>query len=124
MHYGPVYEYIDINGNPNFAGNGINIVARIGSQTDSNRVLISKECADFLPVSYTHLNKRIALAIICFAALCLVRGNAYVLHTRPVTAQAVHLTGNEVRFELPGAPADADAGPAVALARDAEALPV
>ena len=48
MHYGPVYEYIDINGNPNFAGNGINIVARIGSQTDSNRVLISKECADFL----------------------------------------------------------------------------
>lgn len=32
----------------NFAGNGINIVARIGSQTDSNRVLISKECADFL----------------------------------------------------------------------------
>lgn len=48
IHYGPVYEYIDINGNPNFAGNGINFVARIASQVERNQVLISKDCACFL----------------------------------------------------------------------------
>ena len=48
LHYGPIYEYVDINGNPNFAGSGINIVARVGSQTEQNQVLLSKECVDFL----------------------------------------------------------------------------
>ena len=48
LHYGPIYEYIDINGNPNFAGSGINLVARVGSQADPNQVLISEACASFL----------------------------------------------------------------------------
>lgn len=48
LHYGPIYEYVDINGNANFAGSGINLVARIGSQAEPNQVLISETCADFL----------------------------------------------------------------------------
>lgn len=48
LHYGPIYEYVDINGNSNFAGSGINIVARIGGQAEQNQVLISEACANFL----------------------------------------------------------------------------
>ena len=48
LHYGPIYEYVDINGNPNFAGSGINLVARVGSQAEPNQVLISEACANFL----------------------------------------------------------------------------
>lgn len=48
LHYGLVYEYTDINKNMNYAGNGINIVARIGSQTAANQVLISEECYSYL----------------------------------------------------------------------------
>lgn len=48
MHYGPIYEYTDINGNPNFAGSGINLVARVASQTELNQVLISQDCCQYL----------------------------------------------------------------------------
>lgn len=48
LHYGPVFKYTDINGDLNYAGSGINFVARIASQTDSNQVLISQECAQYL----------------------------------------------------------------------------
>ena len=48
LHYGPIYEYMDINGNLNFAGSGINLVARISSQTEENQVLISADCAQYL----------------------------------------------------------------------------
>lgn len=48
LHYGPIYEYVDINGNPNFAGSGINIVARVGGQAEQNQVLLSEVCANFL----------------------------------------------------------------------------
>lgn len=48
MHYGPTYQYTDINGNTNFAGSGINFVARIASQADLNQVLISKACCQYL----------------------------------------------------------------------------
>lgn len=48
LHYGPVFKYTDINGDLNYAGSGINFVARIASQTDSNQVLISLECAQYL----------------------------------------------------------------------------
>lgn len=48
LHYGPVYEYTDINRNINYAGDGINIVARIGSQTAPNQVFISEECYSYL----------------------------------------------------------------------------
>lgn len=48
LHYGPIYEYVDINGNPNFAGSGINLVARVASQAEPNQVLVSKACTDFL----------------------------------------------------------------------------
>ena len=48
LHYGPIYKYTDINGQLNYAGSGINFVARIASQTDSNQVLISQECAQYL----------------------------------------------------------------------------
>lgn len=48
LHYGPIYEYVDINGNLNFAGSGINMVARIGGQAEQNQVLVSEVCANFL----------------------------------------------------------------------------
>lgn len=48
IHYGPIYEYTDINGSLNFAGSGINITARIASQTEENQVLISEDCARYL----------------------------------------------------------------------------
>ena len=48
LHYGPIYKYTDINGQLNYAGSGINFVARIASHTDSNQVLISQECAQYL----------------------------------------------------------------------------
>ena len=48
VHYGPIYEYVDINGNPNFAGSGINLVARVGSQAEQNQVLVSEACVNFL----------------------------------------------------------------------------
>lgn len=48
LHYGPIYEYTDINGNLNFAGSGINLVARIGGKTAPNQVLISEDCSIFL----------------------------------------------------------------------------
>lgn len=51
IHYGPIYEYVDINGNPNFAGSGINIVARIGGQAHQNQVLVSNACVNFLKES-------------------------------------------------------------------------
>lgn len=48
VHYGPIYGYTDINGNSNFAGSGINLVARIASQTEENQVLISEDCVKYL----------------------------------------------------------------------------
>ena len=48
LHYGPIYDYMDINGNLNFAGSGINLVARIAGQTEENQVLISADCAQYL----------------------------------------------------------------------------
>lgn len=48
LHYGLIYEYTDINGNNNYAGDGINIVARIGSQTEPNQILMSDECYSYL----------------------------------------------------------------------------
>lgn len=48
LHYGLVYEYTDINGNTNYAGDGINIVVRIGSQTASSQILMSEECYSYL----------------------------------------------------------------------------
>lgn len=41
VHMGNVMEYIDINGNRNYAGNGINIAYRINNAADSNQILLS-----------------------------------------------------------------------------------
>lgn len=51
LHYGPIFKYTDINGQLNYAGSGINLVARISSHTASNQVLISRECAQYLSES-------------------------------------------------------------------------
>lgn len=48
VHYGLVYEYTDVNKNVNYAGDGINMVARIGSQTAPNQILMSEECYFYL----------------------------------------------------------------------------
>ncbi|MHC1695890.1 MAG: CYTH domain-containing protein [Eubacteriales bacterium] len=43
VHYGPAYKYCDINGNPNYAGTGINTVCRIQIKIAERQVLFSEE---------------------------------------------------------------------------------
>ena len=43
VHYGPVFEFPDINGSINYAGNGINVVARIASKTKAKTILASND---------------------------------------------------------------------------------
>ncbi len=42
IHNGPVFEFPDINGNTNYAGNGINIVSRIASKTKAKTIFVSE----------------------------------------------------------------------------------
>ena len=43
IHCGAIFEYQDINGNVNYAGDGINMVSRIIGQSDDWQVLVSDE---------------------------------------------------------------------------------
>jgi len=43
VHYGPIFEYQDINGNINYAGDGINMVSRIIGKSNDWQVLVSEQ---------------------------------------------------------------------------------
>ena len=53
IHNGHVFEFPDINGNTNYAGNGINIVSRIASQTKAKTILVSEAFSEWCKNSAT-----------------------------------------------------------------------
>jgi hypothetical protein len=48
LHFGPVFRYSDINENLNYAGNGINIAARVLGFGSEWHILASREAREFL----------------------------------------------------------------------------
>ena len=58
------------------------------------------------------------------AAPRFIGGDADVVDRAQLAFEPVDLLGDEVRFELPGTPADADSRPAVAVGRDAQSCAV
>ena len=67
------------------------------------------------------LHKGIPLVL---AAPRFIGGDADIVDRAQLAFKPVDLLGDEVRFELPGTPADADTRPAVAIGRDAQLCPV
>ncbi len=50
--------------------------------------------------------------------------NAHIMERSLVRFQPVHFLVDQMRLELPGTPADTDAGPAIPIRRDAKSCPV
>jgi ubiquitin len=57
LHVGPVFKYSDVNGNLNFAGNGINISQRVMSIGDEWHILASHEAYECLGMGYASFQK-------------------------------------------------------------------